>query len=119
MGGALMLMFFVVIGAAAGSLSALATTGWLAAFILLQLAVHVLVVLGAGTALRLPMQVCCNIIVLHTAVGGIGPGIGVVAVVSIRDIHLGSVKECVDGCVKSMQVASSQKRKEVHHSQVV
>lgn len=57
LGGALMLLFFATIGAGAGSLSALAATGWLTGFIGVQLAVHMLVtLLGARVLLRLPMQ---------------------------------------------------------------
>ena len=57
MGGAVMLLFFAAIGAAAGSLGALLHTGWLAAFIGLQLGVHMAFTLGLGCLARLPMEV--------------------------------------------------------------
>jgi hypothetical protein len=53
-----MLYFFATIGAAAGSLSALAGCGWIALFIAVQLATHVVITLGVGHVTRLPMQVC-------------------------------------------------------------
>ncbi|PSC71603.1 hypothetical protein C2E20_5130 [Micractinium conductrix] len=56
MGGAFMMLFFATIGASAGSLQALKGAGWLAAFILLQLSVHLSVCLAGGRLLRLPMQ---------------------------------------------------------------
>lgn len=57
-GGALMLLFFATIGAGAGSLSALKGTGWLTAFITVQLAVHMAVILLVGCVIaKLPMQV--------------------------------------------------------------
>lgn len=58
LGGALMLLFFATIGAGAGSLSALRGTGWLTAFITIQLTVHMAVIfLGGVVIARLPMQV--------------------------------------------------------------
>ena len=57
MGGALMLLFFVTIGAAAGSPRSLLGCGWLAMFMVVQLAVHLGIVLGVGKAAGLPMQV--------------------------------------------------------------
>ena len=53
-----MLLFFATIGAGAGSLTALCSTGWLTAFIGIQLGVHMAVILLGGYALAgLPMQV--------------------------------------------------------------
>ena len=52
-----MLLFFVTIGAAAGSIGALLQTGWLAAFIGLQLTVHMAFTLGLGRLAQLPMEV--------------------------------------------------------------
>lgn len=52
-----MLAFFVTIGAAAGSITALLQTGWLAAFIALQLGVHMAITLGIGRLLNFPMEV--------------------------------------------------------------
>ena len=52
-----MLYFFATIGAAAGSLSALAGCGWIAVFIAVQLLTHVVITLGVGHVVRLPMQV--------------------------------------------------------------
>lgn len=52
-----MLLFFVTIGAAAGSLGALLQTGWLAGFIMLQLGVHMAFTLGVGRLFHLPMEV--------------------------------------------------------------
>lgn len=58
LGGALMLLFFATIGAGAGSLSALGSTGWLTAFIAIQLSVHLAVIIVGGYVIaRLPMQV--------------------------------------------------------------
>ena len=57
LGGALMLLFFVTIGAAAGSPRSLLGCGWLAMFMIVQLAVHLGIVLGVGKAAGLPMQV--------------------------------------------------------------
>ena len=54
-----MLLFFATIGAGAGSLSALRSTGWLTAFIAVQLGVHMAVILLGGVVIaKLPMQVC-------------------------------------------------------------
>lgn len=53
-----MLLFFATIGAGAGSLSALKGTGWLTAFITIQLAVHMaIILLGGNVIAKLPMQV--------------------------------------------------------------
>ena len=53
-----MLLFFATIGAGAGSLTALRSTGWLTAFIAIQLGVHMTVIILGGYFLaRLPMQV--------------------------------------------------------------
>lgn len=53
-----MLLFFATIGAGAGSLSALGSTGWLTAFIAIQLSVHLAVIIVGGYVIaRLPMQV--------------------------------------------------------------
>lgn len=52
-----MLYFFATIGAAAGSLSALAGCGWIALFIAAQLLTHVVITLGVGHMTQLPMQV--------------------------------------------------------------
>lgn len=52
-----MSLFFVTIGAAAGSFSALLQTGWLTAFIALQLTIHLGITVGLGRLLGLPMQV--------------------------------------------------------------
>lgn len=58
LGGALMLLFFATIGAGAGSLTALRSTGWLTAFIAIQLGVHMAVIIFGGYVLAgLPMQV--------------------------------------------------------------
>lgn len=58
LGGALMLLFFATIGAGAGSLSALWSTGWLTAFIAIQLSVHLAVIVFGGYVVAgLPMQV--------------------------------------------------------------
>lgn len=58
LGGAMMLLFFATIGAGAGSLTALRSTGWLTAFIAIQLGVHMAVILLGGYVLAgLPMQV--------------------------------------------------------------
>ncbi|KAA6425464.1 MAG: hypothetical protein FRX49_04362 [Trebouxia sp. A1-2] len=58
LGGALMLFFFATIGAGAGSLSALWSTGWLTAFIAIQLSVHLAVIVFGGYVVAgLPMQV--------------------------------------------------------------
>ena len=57
LGGALMLLFFATIGAAAGSASAVAMTGWLAAFIAVQLGTHLLVLMGGARLLKLPIRV--------------------------------------------------------------
>ena len=57
LGSAVMLLFFVTIGAAAGSINALLQTGWLAAFIAVQLAVHMVVTLAVGRLAGLPMEV--------------------------------------------------------------
>ena len=57
LGGALMLLFFVTIGAAAGSPKSILGCGWLAGFMIVQLAVHLVVVLGVGKLAGLPMQV--------------------------------------------------------------
>ena len=60
LGGALMSFFFVTIGAAAGSLSAVFSTGWLLVFIAVQLSVHMAVTIGLGALLGLPTQVICS-----------------------------------------------------------
>ena len=52
-----MLLFFVTIGAAAGSPRSILGCGWLAIFMVVQLAVHLGIVLGVGRAAGLPMQV--------------------------------------------------------------
>ena len=53
-----MLLFFATIGAGAGSLSALWSTGWLTAFIAIQLSVHLAVIIFGGYVVAgLPMQV--------------------------------------------------------------
>lgn len=54
-----MSLFFVTIGANAGSITALLQTGWLTAFIALQLAIHLGVTLLCGRLLNIPMQVIC------------------------------------------------------------
>lgn len=54
----LMLLFFATIGASAGSWSALLASRTIFIFILLQLGIHLLVVLGVGRACKLDMQVC-------------------------------------------------------------
>ena len=56
-----MLLFFVTIGAGAGSISALLGTGWLTAFIAVQLLVHLGITVGIGRLLGLPMQVNVNV----------------------------------------------------------
>lgn len=57
LGGVLMGVFFATIGASAGSLEALAGSGWLLAFILLQLGVHLVFTLAVGRRLlRLPLD---------------------------------------------------------------
>ena len=61
LGGALMSLFFVTIGAAAGSVSALLQTGWLTAFIALQLTIHLGITVGLGRLLGLPIQVSLSI----------------------------------------------------------
>ena len=48
MGSTLMLLFFATIGAGAGSLSALRSTGWLTGFILILLVVHLTFALVGG-----------------------------------------------------------------------
>ena len=48
LGSTLMLLFFATIGAGAGSLSALRSTGWLTGFILILLVVHLTFALVAG-----------------------------------------------------------------------
>lgn len=54
----MMLLFFATIGAGAGSLTALRSTGWLTAFIAIQLGVHMAVIIFGGCVLAgLPMQV--------------------------------------------------------------
>ena len=58
LGAAFMLYFFVTIGAAAGSLSALAGCGWIALFIAVQLSTHLVITLGVGHLTSLPLQVC-------------------------------------------------------------
>ena len=55
-GGTLMLLFFVTIGAAAGSPGSLLNCGWLAVFMSVQLAVHLLVVLGVGKLAGIPCR---------------------------------------------------------------
>ena len=56
----MMLLFFATIGAGAGSLTALRSTGWLTAFIAIQLGVHMAVIIFGGCVLAgLPMQVSC------------------------------------------------------------
>jgi hypothetical protein len=52
-----MSFFFVTIGAAAGSFSAVLHTGWLTPFIGLQLGMHLAITVGCGKLLKLPMQV--------------------------------------------------------------
>ena len=52
-----MLLFFVTIGAAAGSPRSILGCGWLAIFMIVQLAVHLGIVLAVGRAAGLPMQV--------------------------------------------------------------
>ncbi len=53
-----MLLFFATIGAGAGSLSALWSTGWLTAFIAIQLSVHLaVIIIGGYVVAGLPMQV--------------------------------------------------------------
>ena len=68
LGGALMMLFFATIGAGAGSLRALRGTGWLLAFIAIQLGTHLAVTLGLGAALRLPTQAL--LIASNANVGG-------------------------------------------------
>lgn len=58
LGGAIMLLFFVVMGAEAGSVAALARAGWMAAFISVQLGFHILFLLSIGHVFSLPLQVC-------------------------------------------------------------
>ncbi len=60
LGAAFMLYFFVTIGAAAGSLSALAGCGWIALFIAVQLSTHLIITLGVGHLTSLPLQVCLH-----------------------------------------------------------
>ena len=57
LGGALMSLFFVTIGAAAGSISAIFSTGYLILFITIQLGGHLVVTMGIGKLLKLPTQV--------------------------------------------------------------
>jgi uncharacterized membrane protein len=69
LGGALMMLFFATIGAGAGGISALGSSGWLLAFILVQLSVQLAWALGVGTAvLRLPMPMI--LITANANVGG-------------------------------------------------
>lgn len=70
MGSALMLLFFVTIGAGAGSLSALAGTGVLAAFIFVLLALHLAVTLVGARLLGLDVA---SVLVASNAAAG-GPG---------------------------------------------
>lgn len=63
-----MMVFFATIGAGAGSLQALRQSGWLLAFICVQLSVHLVVILGLGRALRLPMRAL--LIASNANVGG-------------------------------------------------
>lgn len=73
LGGVLMSLFFVTIGAAAGSLSALLQTGWLTAFIALQLSVHLGVTVGFGRLLGLPLQALLT--ASNAAIGGPGTAV--------------------------------------------
>lgn len=57
LGSSLMALFFVTIGAAAGSVRAVLSTGWLLAFIAVQLGVHMGITMGLGSLLRLPTEV--------------------------------------------------------------
>ncbi|KAK9811046.1 hypothetical protein WJX73_009199 [Symbiochloris irregularis] len=68
LGGALMLLFFVTIGAGAGGIKQLLGTGWLAAFIGLQLAVHMGLTLGIGRLLKLPVEALLT--ASNAAIGG-------------------------------------------------
>ncbi|CAK0763327.1 hypothetical protein CVIRNUC_003046 [Coccomyxa viridis] len=70
LGGTLMLLFFVTIGAAAGSPGSLLNCGWLAVFMSVQLAVHLLVVLGVGKLAGIPMQALLT--ASNAAIGGPG-----------------------------------------------
>ena len=68
LGSALMMMFFATIGAAAGSFSALAGSGWLLVFIAVQLSVQLTVSLGLGRAMSIPLPVV--LIAANANVGG-------------------------------------------------
>eukprot|EP00884_Botryococcus_braunii_P020863 jgi/Botrbrau1/7460/Bobra.0083s0025.1 len=68
LGGAVMLLFFVVMGAEAGSFASLASAGWIAAFICMQLAIHVVFLLTAGRVFLLPTQALLT--ASNAAVGG-------------------------------------------------
>ena len=68
LGGALMLLFFATIGAAAGSMSALRGSGMLLAFIFIQLSVQLGVALALGKAMRLPTAVI--LVAANANVGG-------------------------------------------------
>lgn len=57
----LMLLFFATIGASAGSWNALLASKTIFVFILLQLSIHLLIVLGVGRACKLDMQVCAQL----------------------------------------------------------
>ena len=59
-------LFFVTIGAAAGSLSAIFSTGYLILFIAIQLGCHLAVTMGVGSLMRLPTQVCASVTYLST-----------------------------------------------------
>lgn len=52
-----MSIFFVTIGANAGNVSALLQTGWLTAFIAIQLSIHLGFTVICGVLFKLPMQV--------------------------------------------------------------
>ena len=70
LGSALILLFFVSIGAGAGGLAALASTGALAGFIGVLLVVHLAVTLAGAHLLRL--DAASVLVASNAAVGGPG-----------------------------------------------
>lgn len=68
LGGALMMLFFVSIGATAGTFSSLAGSGWLLAFIIVQLSIQLAVAVGLGAVMRIPLPVV--LVAANANVGG-------------------------------------------------
>jgi len=68
LGGALMMFFFATIGAAAGSLGALAGCGWLLVFIAIQLSIQLSVSVLLGRAMRIPLPIV--LVAANANVGG-------------------------------------------------